>query len=182
MSPAENRFDALLETPEPAALGPASRAGTNPLPELRSALAKIFHADKQTPREQEEVTALIFLWHDHFDEAHALAQAIANPDGSLIHAILHRREPDYSNAKYWFHRVGQHPSYAATGTAVAALPASAAEQKLRDQFNRDGKWDPIAFTDACQEDSHNGAKNGVFLRQVQKTEFTALLHYLAGLR
>ena len=46
---------------------------------------------------------------DRWDEAHALAQDLDTPDGSYWHAVLHRREPDAFNAKYWYARVRRHP-------------------------------------------------------------------------
>src|SRR5262245_63172112 len=50
----------------------------------------------------------LWLWHDFLDESHRLSQDIDTVEGSYWHAIMHRREPDYGNAKYWFRRVEQH--------------------------------------------------------------------------
>ena len=43
-------------------------------------------------------------------QRHAQAHQIANDHegtviGNWLHAIAHRREPDASNSKYWYHRV-----------------------------------------------------------------------------
>lgn len=49
------------------------------------------------------------LWHDkrgHWDRAHALAQDVHTPDGSRVHAYLHRREGDVGNAGYWYRQAG----------------------------------------------------------------------------
>lgn len=54
--------------------------------------------------------ALIALWHDgkgDWDGAHRVAQEIESPAGSWIHAYLHRKEGDTSNAAYWYRRAGQ---------------------------------------------------------------------------
>jgi len=45
------------------------------------------------------------LWHDargEWEKAHNLAQEINTNDGSWIHAYLHRKEGDRSNAQYWY--------------------------------------------------------------------------------
>lgn len=50
------------------------------------------------------------LWHDangHWDHAHSLAQSAGDKRGAWVHAYLHRKEGDTSNANYWYSRAGQ---------------------------------------------------------------------------
>lgn len=45
------------------------------------------------------------LWLDakgDWGGAHAIAQDVASIDGARIHAYLHRKEGDGSNARYWY--------------------------------------------------------------------------------
>jgi hypothetical protein len=54
--------------------------------------------------------ALEALWHERrggWDQAHRIAQDIAGPAGAWVHAYLHRREGDHSNAEYWYARAGK---------------------------------------------------------------------------
>jgi len=47
------------------------------------------------------------LWFDargDWDAAHNLAQDVHTPDGSWMHAYLHRKEGDQYNAQYWYNR------------------------------------------------------------------------------
>jgi hypothetical protein len=56
--------------------------------------------------------ALTALWHDargNWDAAHGVAQDISTPDGAWVHAYLHRKEGDLTNARYWYQRAGQDP-------------------------------------------------------------------------
>ena len=46
----------------------------------------------------------MWLWHDFIDEAHKISQDNESPEGSWLHAIVHRREGDFSNSKYWYAR------------------------------------------------------------------------------
>jgi hypothetical protein len=53
------------------------------------------------------------LWLDangDFDGAHAIAQDIDDADGALVHAYLHRKEGDLSNAGYWYRRARETPA------------------------------------------------------------------------
>ncbi len=55
------------------------------------------------------------LWHDakgNWNKAHELIQDLETREAAWIHAYLHRKEGDKSNASYWYHRAKQKmPSY-----------------------------------------------------------------------
>jgi hypothetical protein len=57
---------------------------------------------------------LAALWWDargDWHNAHALAQSVDTAEGAWVHAYLHRKEGDLSNADYWYRRAGrQRPS------------------------------------------------------------------------
>jgi hypothetical protein len=56
---------------------------------------------------------LLALWHDakgDWDKAHQLAQDISGADGAWVHAYLHRKEGDLSNARYWYRQAGKSPA------------------------------------------------------------------------
>ena len=44
--------------------------------------------------------------------AHESAKQDEDPAGSWVHAYLHRKEGDISNAAYWYSRCGRRPSQA----------------------------------------------------------------------
>lgn len=50
----------------------------------------------------------LWILHSFWEQSHAICQEIPTPEGSFWHAILHRREPDPMNSKYWYRQVGQH--------------------------------------------------------------------------
>ena len=50
------------------------------------------------------------LWYDKkgdWDKAHQIVQNASDPDSAWVHAYLHRKEGDLSNATYWYSRSGQ---------------------------------------------------------------------------
>ncbi len=114
-----------------------------------------------TPRSKTSETALragLFQWHDFLDESHQLSQSIEGEGedqlGDYWHAIMHRREPDYSNAKYWFRRIGKQPIFSrlrqeADATLARLIGSDAA--RWRDRLQPGSKWDPFAFVDLCEE-------------------------------
>ncbi len=42
-----------------------------------------------------------------WDNAHRIAQGDGSPDGSWVHAYLHRVEGDLGNASYWYDSAGK---------------------------------------------------------------------------
>lgn len=54
--------------------------------------------------------AVIALWHDakgDWEAAHRVAQDIDDESGAWVHAYLHRKEGDLSNADYWYRQAGR---------------------------------------------------------------------------
>lgn len=64
--------------------------------------------DAAPPRELG--VALAGLWWDakgKWTQAHESAQQDEGPAGAWVHAYLHRKEGDASNAAYWYERAGK---------------------------------------------------------------------------
>jgi hypothetical protein len=58
--------------------------------------------------------ALEGLWWDakgDWVKAHEAAQREDGPDGSWVHAYLHRKKGDLSNAQYWYRRADRAAGY-----------------------------------------------------------------------
>jgi hypothetical protein len=50
------------------------------------------------------------LWHDgkgDWHKAHSLVDSMPGADAAHVHAYLHRKEGDLSNADYWYRRANQ---------------------------------------------------------------------------
>jgi hypothetical protein len=61
------------------------------------------HPPKESP-------VIIALWYDarsDWHRAHETIQDLETREGFLIHAYLHRKEGDLSNASYWYHRANE---------------------------------------------------------------------------
>jgi len=175
-------FLQFVSNTEPPELGPGPRAGRSPLPDLNRQIDEWLAASNHHASNAELMRAAILLWHDHHDAAHTIVQDSETKDGSYIHAILHRREPDYGNAKYWFHRVGQHSCFSALSERAAAFLEAKDEPSLVRKLMPNGKWDALAFVDACEEAGRKPDSTArlSLLREIQGIEFEVLFDYLTG--
>lgn len=170
----------LLETGELADLGPGPRKGVEAASALNRALEESLKDSSLPASKQEALKSLVFLWHDHLEDSHVISQNLPDNDGSYAHAIMHRREPDYSNSKYWFHRTGDHPAYEQLAPKVSAFLAVRSTSDLSGRLLPGESWDPFAFVDAVEETlrTHSSEETETTLKEIQKLEFDNFAEYL----
>jgi len=118
----------------------------------------------------------LLLWNDDLDAAHPIAQNIETSTSSFWHAIIHRREADFSNALYWWNRTGNHPVFEEICDLALHRVADFA---FLDEIRASGRWEPRAFSDFCQQAHKNGALQSQ-LEAVQRLEMRALLEWCAS--
>ena len=172
----------LFETSQPPELGPGPRQGIKSEAELKKCLDTLFGSSCGQPEHREMIIALVLLWHDHLDAAHEIAQGISNTTGSFVHGIMHRREPDYGNASYWFRRVGKHPAFAEITNRASRVLDAKGEPQLTQKLVPAGEWDPFAFISACEEaaQTSTGAARQDLMRELQAIETLVLFDWLCG--
>ena len=102
-----------------------------------------------------ELQSGLWLLVGDLDRSHTISQSLGSTEGSFLHGIMHRREPDYPNAKYWFARVGHHP---AAQIASAEIRTDATRTKATGTADGElQRCDAITFVDhvkaACRRDA-----------------------------
>jgi hypothetical protein len=92
----------------------------------------------------------LWLWFDWLDESHSISQKIDTPTGSYWHAIMHRREGDFGNSKYWFARCRNHPAMQTLSSQASSVVNSAPADKSLLRLIMSG-WNPDAFVDLVEQ-------------------------------
>jgi hypothetical protein len=101
----------------------------------------------------------VWLLYDYLDESHKISQDIDTTSGSFWHGIMHRREGDFWNSKYWFRRVGNHPTFAL----------------IRERTKQE--WDPFAFVDRCESALGKNPREQDACLGLQQIEWESLFDY-----
>jgi hypothetical protein len=119
----------------------------------------------------------LWLYFGAMDEAHKICQDLPTADGSFWHGIVHRREPDPSNAAYWFRRVGHHPVFGELLERACQLSAAAPEAGFAPGRRQ---WDPFAFIDYCEEARlRPGHPSEQLAKEIQLAEWQLLFEHCA---
>ncbi len=123
-------------------------------------------------RTSPDFTALragLYQWYDALEVSHGYSQDAQhqgrNQAADYWHAIMHRREPDDSNSKYWFRHVGHSPVF-------AKLLRYA--QSISDEFASRESWDPFAFVDYCSR-CRRGSGEEQIAQKIQAVEMILLM-------
>ncbi len=145
------------------------------------------------PNEDDDYTmafkSTLYLMNEDLDKSHTLSQDLENETGSYLHSIMHRMEPDYSNAKYWVRQFGKHPIFTELQQKVQAflhdeIMLDTIENKkvkfILEQMINQSDWDPILFIDAVQACLSTGVvdvESERILMKIQWIEMLSTLHY-----
>jgi hypothetical protein len=118
----------------------------------------------------------VWLLHDFLDESHTISQGIDTTSGSYWHAIMHRREGDFSNSKYWFRRVGRHAVLDELGTVAASLrDADAMARNI--SLSNDSEFDPFEFVELAQTAIRGSSDLRDYCLDVQQAEWELLFDH-----
>jgi hypothetical protein len=116
--------------------------------------------------------------HDFWDSSHDAAQRAdevgEREHSAYWHGITHRREPDASNAAYWFRRVGKHALFAPLAEAARPLLDAHADTALSGKLISGGAWNAMAMIDLCTQ-ARSGSAQETLARRLQRLEMWLLL-------
>jgi hypothetical protein len=155
------------------------------LPLIRTALRPAVNACKirsqnvstlfPDARDGESALAGLLLRIGCWAESHAVAQNIQSSEGSYWHAIVHRMEPDSSNAGYWFRRVGQHAIFPELFRCAVTILKSGSPK----HWHLKTTWDPFLFIEWCDEARERGGQAETAAVEIQMAEWQLLFNWCA---
>jgi len=105
---------------------------------------------------------------DAIHEAHTIFQDAKGDLGAYWHGMMHRREGDFENARYWYRRAGALPCFAALHRAAGEFSADMARQP---------GWDPYLLTGECERARFGAEENVAQLAKLQRAEFEGVFDY-----
>ena len=140
--------------------------------ELSATSAAALFPSSQSP---EAALSGLWLYFCGYDQAHAICQDLEAPEAAFWHGILHRQEPDATNAAYWFRRVGAHPVFPQLHEAAGEiLNRFDAPLKMKD------RWDAFAFIDFCEAARRSpGSDSEKAALEIQRAEWQLLFDHCA---
>lgn len=119
----------------------------------------------------------LWLAYDFLDQSHSISQEIHTAEGSYWHGIMHRREPDYSNAKYWFRQVGNHSLFTPLAAAARRMAAETKGDELSAFLTEQAIWNPYNFIDLCAAIARGHSSAVQLAQQVAQQEWHLLFEF-----
>lgn len=124
-------------------------------------------------RNHRAALAGLLLRLGRWEESHNVAQDVESVEGSYWHGILHRIEPDSSNAGYWFRRVGRHAIF----PELLQQASQVLEDNRTTEWRPRSTWDPFLFIEWCDEARREGGSLEQTAQKIQMVEWRLLFEW-----
>jgi hypothetical protein len=119
----------------------------------------------------------LWLRHDWLDESHRISQGIESETGAFWHAIMHRREGDFSNSKYWYRHTDGHVLFGAIAARASEVINPFPADKSVFRLIASG-WNSAAFVDLVElvHDQPNDPRHRLAV-MIQEIEWQILFEH-----
>lgn len=105
---------------------------------------------------------------DAIHEAHNFFQEVPGDLGSYWHGMMHRREGDFDNARYWYRRAGKLPFFSSLHSASCTHSPTMARQE---------NWDAYLLTGLCEQAKFGAVELTGECVHLQQIEFEGTFDY-----
>jgi len=138
---------------------------------------QLFIEPVKHPDDAAAALAGMWLWIDDLDACHKIAQDLVTSTGSFWHAIMHRREGDFSNAKYWYHRCSTHHVMKMLGAVASSIVEPIKSDRLATK-GISGGWNADGLVDFVEalHDKPSDPRYEVAVK-LQQLEWAGLFDY-----
>jgi hypothetical protein len=162
-----------FDNKNPPGLAQSKRSGILSIKTIHDFLFQ--RVSTNNPKHTRVATGILLLWHDHWEEAHTIAQSDeGDPDHDFLHGMIHRREEDFANSKYWFRSAGNHPCLPLIAARVKTISS---HNSLVDKLTAEGVWNPLRFVDLVKNHTQDEAE---IFRTIQAAEMMGFYEWLTG--
>ena len=111
----------------------------------------------------------LFYYHNALDDSHKQAAKSAGDIAAYWHGMVHRREGDFENARYWMRRAGEQPVF-------QEMQARASDGSPH--MSRQPNWDPFLFIHLCEQYKYGETEYKKELGHLQRVELAAIFDYV----
>ena len=111
----------------------------------------------------------LFYYHNALEDSHREVSKTESAAASYWHGMVHRREGDFDNARYWMRRTGEHPTFQEMQSR-----ASDASPHMAKQMG----WDPYLFIHLCEQYKYGETDYKKEIGHLQKVEFSVIFDYV----
>lgn len=158
------------------------RDGRPEVEAIKARLHEIWREGVLPKWSEKHVNCLTLLWFDYLELAHQIADEEKSTEFYYFHAMIHRRERDFFNARFWFRQTDRrHVVFAEIAREVRKYLTQKGDQQLLECLIRDEEWVPLEFLEEILKGFKMDPTSEFVqkLRDIQTIEFACWFKYLS---